>query len=67
MQGKAQPSEAQKERLEALRSGLRGRAFTAAELTNYRKGGGAFQNLLCLVPVSRGAVRQHEDLGLLVD
>lgn len=53
-QGKAAPNDLQKERLASLRAGIAGRAFTAAELTNFRKGGSAFQNLLCLVPVSAG-------------
>ncbi|GLC77801.1 hypothetical protein PLESTB_000955400 [Pleodorina starrii] len=35
----------------ALRAGLTERRFTSVEITNYRKDGRAFQNLLSLVPV----------------
>lgn len=40
-----------KDKVAGLKAGMADRAFTSLELTNYRKGGAAFQNLLCLVPV----------------
>ncbi|PNH06249.1 putative serine/threonine-protein kinase [Tetrabaena socialis] len=47
--GKGEPSA-----IEALRAGLSERRFSATEVTNYRKDGQAFQNLLSLVPVLGG-------------
>mmetsp|Transcript_33534 Transcript_33534/g.74200 ORF Transcript_33534/g.74200 Transcript_33534/m.74200 type:complete len:874 (-) Transcript_33534:546-3167(-) len=47
LQGKAPDAEAVKQ----LRSGLEERRFSSVEITNYRKDGRAFQNLLCLIPM----------------
>jgi hypothetical protein len=39
-----------KDKVSVLRSGMEGRSFTSCQLTNYRRDGKAFQNLLCIVP-----------------
>ncbi len=43
-----------RDKVAQLQQGLQDRAFTSVELTNYRKDGRAFQNLLCVLPVLDG-------------
>jgi hypothetical protein len=39
-----------KDKVAALRAGMEERTFTSSQLTNYRRDGKPFQNLLCIIP-----------------
>ncbi len=56
-----------KEKVSVIKQGLRERLFTAVELTNYRKDGRPFHNLLCVVPVLDAYDQLLKFVGLQCD